>query len=733
MKTKLNKKLKLIIYLVMGLIVLGFAVKTFAATPEQYGLKEGQLIRATGDNDIFIVNQFGFKRLFLNPAIFNMYGHLNGGWAGVKAVTPAVRDAFVTSGYYRPVGQDKIYLLSVTGEDTGALTWVNETQEQFLSHASVNQVFTINENEFAWYGNSVAGNSANMATISANNLVGQTVPSNASGVKMLSVDFKGTGPVNSLIVKRVGFQPATSYQDIFLYKNGVRVDDPATFSGTDNNFATFNNLALTAPFTLDVVVNFKNAVVGSPAQVQLQGTYPGLPLTSNQFLFANVAGSTVAFGSVATVDDVVIGQSNAKLGDFKLTVPADDESITVRAIQLRNYGSADISNVKIVVDGVTYGALNLGDDKYLFITNFTITDGKSKRVLVYGDVSTNADAGDTIKFRLEKSYDITAIGNVYGFGVGVSGAGAYLDEVVVLDGGTLTASSVTNKPVLALWEESGISLFSFKLKATDESFSVSELGFAVNEDYIKTIYVYDGSTMVGSETVDGNMATISANFTLTGEKTLTVKADFVKQDTINSGSFVPKLVQVNATGTGSDDDVTWSGAISGKAVYVYPSMVSISSTPVSGVFTPSVSKKVFTFDVVAFGGDVKLASGSPLVVLGVETSGAPVATAWELKNGSTVVASGSQNFNLDNTLNISLDAEVDDIVLGDGESVTFSLYLNTVGFSGTNRYVGVMLDNVDGVVSWLGKDVDGEWLSTQFTSVKDILQGLPTGTSEFSE
>jgi len=116
--------------------------------------------------------------------------------------------------------------------------------------------------------------------------------------------------------------------------------------------------------------------------------------------------------------------------------------------------------------------------------------------------------------------------------------------------------------------------------------------------------------------------------------------------------------------------------------------------------------------------------------LNVETSGAPASFPWELKDGSTVVASGSYH---GGNLPIVLDTGADDIVLGDGDSVTFTLYFNTVGFTGTNRYVGVNIENVSGSVSWLGKDVDGEWLSSQFDSVKDTIQGLPTTTSEFVE
>lgn len=119
--------------------------------PEDYGLKEGDLIRAKGDFDIFIINQYGYKRLFLNPAIFEMYGHL-GSWKDVKTVTPVVRDAFITSTYYRYVDSPKVYHQEVTGEDTGILHWINMTGGAFLNQGGdPNSIFTINKSEFNWY------------------------------------------------------------------------------------------------------------------------------------------------------------------------------------------------------------------------------------------------------------------------------------------------------------------------------------------------------------------------------------------------------------------------------------------------------------------------------------------------------------------------------------------------------------------------------------------------------
>ncbi len=119
--------------------------------PEDYGLKEGDLIRAEGDFDIFIINQYGYKRLFLNPAIFEMYGHL-GGWEDIKTVSPDVRNAFITSTHYRYSDSPKVYHLEVTGEDVGTLRWINMAADNFQAQGGTsNAIFTINKSELDWY------------------------------------------------------------------------------------------------------------------------------------------------------------------------------------------------------------------------------------------------------------------------------------------------------------------------------------------------------------------------------------------------------------------------------------------------------------------------------------------------------------------------------------------------------------------------------------------------------
>ena len=126
------------------------------AKPSDYNLKEGDLISAifSSDPDVYIINEQGYKRLFLNPEIFKFYGHL-GGFANVKLVSPEIRDSFPTSGYLRDCEDNdpKVYGIQVDGEDKGELRWIDEPGDQVIKDDPnfFKKVFCINKKEFNWY------------------------------------------------------------------------------------------------------------------------------------------------------------------------------------------------------------------------------------------------------------------------------------------------------------------------------------------------------------------------------------------------------------------------------------------------------------------------------------------------------------------------------------------------------------------------------------------------------
>ncbi|MEK7615713.1 MAG: hypothetical protein AAB420_00725 [Patescibacteria group bacterium] len=117
--------------------------KSLFVSPEQFGLHEGDFIRAEGDKDIYIINQFGYKRIVLSPQICLQYGHLGarGCFSAVKMVTPAIRDAFKTSPFYSngETKDGKVYQLIETGEDSAYL--------QLVTHVLDNTVFFMNTRE----------------------------------------------------------------------------------------------------------------------------------------------------------------------------------------------------------------------------------------------------------------------------------------------------------------------------------------------------------------------------------------------------------------------------------------------------------------------------------------------------------------------------------------------------------------------------------------------------------
>ena len=178
------------------------SVSTSKPTPASQGfvslaaasLKDGDVISAAGssDPDVYIVNPHGYKRLFLNPAIFGFYGHL-GGFSKVKSTTSVTRDVFVTSGLFRncETNDVKVYGVETTGEDTGKIHWVNTTGAQAVADDPnfFKKVFCINTKEFNWYPQGAAYTSVNQIPDYTRKNVSSVAPvSEAKKYKVVGTD-----------------------------------------------------------------------------------------------------------------------------------------------------------------------------------------------------------------------------------------------------------------------------------------------------------------------------------------------------------------------------------------------------------------------------------------------------------------------------------------------------------------------------------------------------------------
>lgn len=81
---------------------------------------EGDLVRTALSPDVYIVkyvNGRRFRRLVLNPSVFESYGHLS--WSNIKLVSQTEMDTFTLSELARAAGDPTVYRLIPAG-DTGA-------------------------------------------------------------------------------------------------------------------------------------------------------------------------------------------------------------------------------------------------------------------------------------------------------------------------------------------------------------------------------------------------------------------------------------------------------------------------------------------------------------------------------------------------------------------------------------------------------------------------------------
>jgi hypothetical protein len=142
---------KLLILILFSLLFI--PIKTWAVD-----IIDGDLIRVQNDADVYIVKALPsagsgqvaekYKRLILNPEIFNQYGHLK--WENIKTISQAELDEYTVSDLVRAVGDEKVYGLYPNG-DIGEKRWI-KTADDFLNLGfKWNAIYTINSFERDFY------------------------------------------------------------------------------------------------------------------------------------------------------------------------------------------------------------------------------------------------------------------------------------------------------------------------------------------------------------------------------------------------------------------------------------------------------------------------------------------------------------------------------------------------------------------------------------------------------
>ncbi len=495
--------------LVAGLVYV-VAPKAGAVAPSDYGLTEGNTISAAGssDPDVYIVNSWGYKRLFLNPVIFGFYGHL-GGFAKVKTVSPATRDAFVTSGLFQLVGNPKVYGVETTGEDTGVLHWVNTTGAQAVADDPnfFKKVFVINQNEFNWYTKSstdytsvsqvpnysrVAGVTptptpgAVNVSLASDNPGASTLTTKANGVTYMKIALSGNGTVSSVRVVRQGPGSTSDFSNVYLYDGARRLTTGRIPSSSDGSVTYSNlNFQVNGSAVLSVVADMSSSgatagdvnyfSIPSGSIVLSSGTVGGsFPLNSSNFTVSGQVGGTITIDKSGSLTNPNVGQTGAQVAEFKLT--ANTEGAKISRVQLIHGGTmknADITNLKLKVSGSVIATGSMTSNGYavfdLSSSPYVIAKGDNRIFQVFADLA--GKKAETINFYVEVTSDILAIGDQFGFGMSITngtytvGSSSTGPTSLILQGGVLTLSYVGPSATNVTTTQTKVHLLDFDLNS----------------------------------------------------------------------------------------------------------------------------------------------------------------------------------------------------------------------------------------------------------------------------
>ena len=527
--------------------VMYLAPTALAVAPADYGLREGDVISAAGsdDPDVYIVNEPGYKRLFLNPAIFNFYGHL-GGFAAVKNVSAATRDAFGTSGLFRncETNDPKVYGVETTGEDTGMLHWVNTSGAQAVMDDPnfFSKVFCINNNEFNWYSKGADYTSVNQvpnysrgpivssgplsASLASDNPVSGTLVDNSAMADLAHFNVMGSGTVTSVEMRRLGVSADTTLSAVYLFVNGVRISDSGNVSSGMITFSNGSGL-FNAPATLVVKSNILTGTAGQTVGVQL---------TKLNTSAVSVSGNvhSIADGTLA---GVIVGAPTGP-GDFdpqkdvnvwQSTLTISTEDVYLKRLTIREVGSvnnADINNLRLFIDGVQVAsAAGLNTDGYAtFTANYRMLQG-SRVVKVIADVI--GGSSRTMQIQIKGAYDLEAMDEAYGANVIATAASSFpaAPTASTLGNPTLTVVKATDSPSANVVDDAkGVRLAKFMMTGYGEAIKIETMAFTVDSSDnsvagLDNGRVFIGGTQYGSTTdlleTDGAVnTTYTVNYTL---------------------------------------------------------------------------------------------------------------------------------------------------------------------------------------------------------------------------
>ena len=497
--------------------------------------------------------------------------------------------------------------------------------------------------------------------------------------------------VNGVTVQRTGLANDAVFAGVILVdSNGIQYGNAQTFNS--NHQATVGGtftIGAGQSMTFTVAGNMETssqnyggqvaslAVVGINTASTVSGSLPitGAAQTVNETLSIGTASVQRSSFDPNGSRSIAIGTTGTIFGGIRVTANTEDQKLfSITWNQTGSAGSTDLSNLKTVVNGVSYPVTVDASGKYYTSTfpgGLLVTKGNSIDAYVQGDVTGGNASGRTVEFDIYRSSDIYLVGQTYGYGIAPTSAGGgsysannnsssgfltsgnpfYFGATVTVTGGTLstisTASSIAPHNVAV--NVTGQVLGGFSTNFTGEPVTVQSLRVDVatssGATQLTNVTLVDQNNLVVAGPVDSvylapgsSKITFNSSITFpTGAMTYTVKGT-VASGATNGATYTLSTNPANwtsAVGQTSGTYVTLpTTTITMSTMTVQPGqlLISAASTPASTTITPNQNNYTIAnivLNATQSGEDVRLNS-LPIVVNSTSTV-SDTASATNLK------------------------------------------------------------------------------------------------------
>ncbi len=561
--------------------------------------------------------------------------------------------------------------------------------------------------------------------------------------------------LNSVVVERQGLSANTNFDGVLLIdeSNGMQLGI-ARILGSDNR-ATIGEAVTIQPGqskTFTVAANIESsaadvnggevasfAVVGVNTNATVSGSLPivGASHTLNDTL--NLGAVTAARGTQYPATsglDQNVGTMDYAFTSVRLTA-GSAEDVRVNSIRFNQSGSAsasDLSNVRVVVDGVSYPAVVSSDGKYYTATlgsGIVITKGLSKELVLRGDIV--GGAGRTVSFDVYRLTDINVTGMTYGYGITPTADGAQFSATATpsnnandidITAGTFQSISRSNVVptgnVAKLVPNTPLGAFSVTLAG--ESVQIQTLKIAINTveaagtdvdaDDITNITLVNQNGAVLAGPVDGSATDFSgvegsvtfSGVTLpAGTTVLTVKgqlgSDFAATDTIVLEADLDEWSGFTGVTTGNNIDPTGAATSNTLTVQAASLTATTLSTPAARSVVKGAIDQIFataSLSATNSGEDIRVTAVQISDVTGAASKPADIDNVeiWaNLTGGSTAdsVVRGNGMTDVYET-KVSNTEQFTDTTAGNDEDLTLSFTTSILIARNTSVEVAVIGD-----------------------------------------